>query len=70
MFFSGIADEAGKDLDTQIKAHKELGWNHIELRNIDGKQFTDLDDAEFDAACARLESAKMKVSCFASAIAK
>ncbi|RKY76941.1 sugar phosphate isomerase/epimerase, partial [candidate division KSB1 bacterium] len=30
MFFTGIADEAGKSLDVQIRAHKELGWDHIE----------------------------------------
>ena len=30
MFLTGIADESGKDIHTQIKAHKELGWDKIE----------------------------------------
>ena len=48
MFFTGIADEAGDDIQTQIKAHKELGWKHIELRNISGVSLTDLCDRNFD----------------------
>jgi len=69
MFLSGISDEAGKSLDVQIKAHRELGWSHIELRMVDGRQFTSLSDAEFDVAYGQLEKAGLKVSCFSSAIA-
>ena len=43
MFFSGIADEAGKDINMQIKAHKELGWSFIEMRNVGDKNFIDRD---------------------------
>lgn len=67
--FSGISDEAGKDLATQIRAHKELGWSHLELRNVDNVQFTDLSDEAFAQAKATIEAAGMKVSCFASGIA-
>jgi len=66
---SGIADEAGKDLQTQIRAHQELGWRFIELRMVDGIQFTDLPDEDFNAACAVLAAAKIQVSSFASGIA-
>ncbi len=69
MYFSGIADEAGKDLDTQIRAHKELGWSHIEMRTVDGVQFTDLPDDRFEQAVAKLDAAGLKISCYASAIA-
>ena len=69
MFFSGISDEAGQNIDTQIKAHQELGWSHMELRLVDGTNITALDDAVFDAVCQRLGAAEMKVSCFGSAIA-
>jgi len=65
MFFSGIADEAGKDIETQIKAHKELGWNHIEVRNVDGKNLIDLDEKKFNYVVEKLEEAGMKVCCFA-----
>ncbi|NLW49940.1 MAG: sugar phosphate isomerase/epimerase [Candidatus Brocadiaceae bacterium] len=66
MFFSGIADEAGDDLATQIKAHTELGWKHIELRNISGIGVADLSDRAFDEAVAALGDAGIGVSCFAA----
>ncbi len=67
--FSGIADEAGQDLATQIRAHQELGWSYLDLRNVDGRQFTDVSDEEFAKACRQLEEAGMQVACFASGIA-
>ena len=69
MFYSGISDEAGKDIATQIKAHQELGWNHLELRGINDVNLTQLDDASFDAVYGAVTEAGMSVSCFASAIA-
>ena len=69
MFFTGIADEAGKPIETQIRAHQELGWNHVEVRAVPSGQFTQVDDAEFDAICEKLAAADMQVSCFAGAIA-
>jgi len=69
MYYSGIADEAGKDIDTQIKAHLELGWKHIELRTVGGENITQLSDAKFDAIAAKLAEAGLQVSCFGSAIA-
>lgn len=69
MFLCGIADEAGADLATQIKATKALGWSEIECRAVDGKNFTDLDERAFDAACAALDEAGIHVACFSSGIA-
>jgi len=69
MFFSGITDESGQGIATQIKAHRELGWSHLELRLVDGVNLTQLDDAAFDAVYGAVTEAGMKVSCFASAIA-
>ena len=66
MFFSGIADEAGNDLATQIKAHRELGWKHIELRNIDRIGTADLCDRSFDEVVDALSEAGLAISCFAS----
>ncbi len=66
MFFSGIGDEAGVSLDDQIRAHRELGWKHIEVRNVDGVNLTDLSDEAFEEAADRLSSAGIAVSCFAS----
>ncbi len=69
MFYSGISDEAGKDIATQIKAHQELGWRHLELRGIDGVNLTQIDDEQFDAVYTAVAKAGMTVSCFSSAIA-
>lgn len=66
MFLSGIADEAGKPIDVQIKAHRELGWKHIEIRNVDGVNLTDVPDAKFDEIFTKVNAAGLKVSCFAS----
>ena len=69
MFFSGISDEAGQAIDTQIKAHKELGWEHLELRLVDGENITAIPDAKFDEVYEKVTAAGMTVSCFGSAIA-
>ena len=69
MYMTGFADEAAADLDTQIKATKELGWGNIESRNIDGVNIHDMPDDAFDVACGKLEDAGVKINCFGSAIA-
>ena len=66
---SGIADEAGQDIQTQIRAHQELGWHFIEPRMVNKVQFTDLPDDQFDTVCAALAAAQLRVSSFASGIA-
>lgn len=69
MIFSGIADEAGSDIHSQIKAHKELGWKHIELRLIDGKNVAGaVSGQEFDVIRRVLDENEMQVTGFASAI--
>ena len=47
MIISGFTDEVSNDLGVQIKALKELGWNHIDLRSVDGKNVSTLSDDEF-----------------------
>ncbi len=69
MFYSGIADEAGKDIATQVKAQRELGWDHIELRLVDGTNITQLDDKAFARVYDAVTEAGLQVSCFGSAIA-
>ena len=34
MILCGIGDEAGNSLASQIQATRELGWRHIEARNV------------------------------------
>lgn len=70
MIITGIADEAARDIENQARAHKELGWDHIELRLVDGQNVAgELPDAEFDRVCGVLDREQMKVTGFASRIA-
>jgi len=47
MFFTGFADEAASDIRGQAEAIKELGWSHIELRAVNGKNIIELDEDAF-----------------------
>ena len=68
MYMTGFADEAAKNIDSQIKATLELGWRHIEARTIEGVNIHDLDDATFDVVYGKLQDAGITVNCFGSAI--
>lgn len=68
MILTGFTDEAGQDLDTQIKATKELGWNHVSLRMVDGTNVHDLPEAQFNAVANRLDAEGIKVIEFGSLI--
>ncbi len=69
MFFSGISDEAGQAIETQIKAHQEIEFDHMELRMVDGQNLTEVSDEKFDEVLDKVNGADMKVSCFGGAIA-
>ncbi|MCM8772632.1 MAG: sugar phosphate isomerase/epimerase [Candidatus Omnitrophica bacterium] len=69
MKFSGISDEAGQAIEIQIKAHKELGWEYMEIRNVDGENLTMMSDEKFEEVYRKVNENGMKVSCFASCIA-
>lgn len=69
MFFTGISDEANWDIQKQIAAHRQLGWKSLELRVVNGKNLTDVDDTTFNQVVAAVEEAGMSVCCFASQLA-
>ncbi|MEN9361117.1 MAG: hypothetical protein RL095_2652 [Verrucomicrobiota bacterium] len=69
MYLTGFADEAGRDIDTQIQATLELGWNAIESRNVNGRNLHDVDEATFEEVCVKLQAAGVHINCFGSAIA-
>jgi sugar phosphate isomerase/epimerase len=69
MFFSGISDEAGQPIERQIEAHNELGWDHLELRMVDGENITQINPDAFEKTVDALAEADKRVSCFGSAIA-
>jgi len=69
MYLTGFADEAADRLAGQIEATKQLGWQWIESRKIDGTMIHDLDDAAFDQAWLQLQEAGVGINCFGSGIA-
>jgi sugar phosphate isomerase/epimerase len=66
---AGITDEAGPDLDTQIAVTRRLGWDAVELRNVDGHAVADLSDAAFGTVVDRLAAAGLGTVCVDSRIA-
>jgi sugar phosphate isomerase/epimerase len=73
MIVTGIGDEAGNAIETQITACKELGWKHVEMRGVEvaghpKANFHDIPDEAFDTAVAQLEKSGLGVYCFGSTI--
>ncbi len=73
MIFTGIGDEAGNSLETQIRATKELGWKHIEFRNVEVPGFAngsihDIAPDAFDTLCDILEREGISAAGFGSTI--
>ena len=74
MIVTGIGDEAGVALAAQIKAARQLGWSHLEMRAVEVPGFAkgnfhDIPDSAFDLAAGQLAEAGLGVCCFGSAIA-
>ena len=73
MILCGISDEAGNTLASQVQATRDLGWNHLEMRNVTVPGFPkgnlhDIPDAAFDAVEATLAAEGIHVLGFASTI--
>jgi sugar phosphate isomerase/epimerase len=73
MIYTGIGDEAGASLGSQIAAVNELGWTHLEMRAVSvngGKKenFHDITDSDFDHALRELDRSNVRVNCFGSTI--
>ncbi|MCE5200875.1 MAG: sugar phosphate isomerase/epimerase [Armatimonadota bacterium] len=68
MYYTGFADEAAGNIDEQIRATKEIGWENIESRGANGANIHDLSDEDFDIVYGRLQDSGVKVNCFGSAI--
>jgi sugar phosphate isomerase/epimerase len=73
VILTGIGDEAGVHLDSQISAARELGWNQLEMRavQLEGAakaNFHDIPEPAFERAAAQLQSSGVGVYCFGSAI--
>jgi len=66
---TGIGDEGGASLMTQLSNHRALGWDSIELRNVDGRNICEIGDGEFDSARGILEEEGFRTAGLGSAIA-
>ncbi len=69
MKLTGFADEAGRDLETQIRATKALGWTAISARMVDGVNLHELPEEKFNAVADRLDAEGIQVPEFGSLIA-
>jgi sugar phosphate isomerase/epimerase len=73
MILCGIGDEAGNSLGSQIEATRQLGWRHLELRNVQVGTFPkanlhELSDAAFAHVVEELSQAEIQVHCLGSTI--
>ena len=68
MYLTGFADEAAKDLATQIKATKEIGWTQISARGVNGANIHELPQDEFDKVADQLDAEEITIPEFGSLI--
>ncbi|MDE0859012.1 MAG: sugar phosphate isomerase/epimerase [Akkermansiaceae bacterium] len=68
MYLTGFADEAAKDLVTQIKATKEVGWTQISARGVNGANIHELPQEEFEKVADQLDEAGITIPEFGSLI--
>src|SRR5512147_1655748 len=73
MILTGISDEAGATLESQIQATLDLGWKHLEMRAVEVPgfpkgNFHDIPDKAFGLAVDQLQAAGINVHCFGSAV--
>ena len=63
---TGFADEASRDIDKQIQATKDIGWQNISARMVGNANIHDLPEDEFNRIADRLDEAGVKVPEFGS----
>jgi sugar phosphate isomerase/epimerase len=63
---AGIGDEAATTLAGQVAAVRELDWQSIELRTVDGIAVADLDDHAFRSVAEAVRTAGLDVVCLDS----
>lgn len=72
--YSGFADEAGWDIDAQIRATKELGWSNIEMRGVKVGDLPpgnlhDVSDEVFLQVVEKLGEGNIRIHCLGSGLA-
>ncbi|MFP4054159.1 MAG: sugar phosphate isomerase/epimerase family protein [Phycisphaerae bacterium] len=69
MWIAGFADEAADRIEDQISLLRELGWNHIEVRKIDGRKLNEVSQDAFDHALEVLKKEGVQVPAVGSPLA-
>lgn len=67
---SAFADEAGRDVDTQVRALKEAGLSYVDLRGVGSHTITELPVEAAREAAAKLKEAGITVAMYGSPIGK
>ncbi len=67
---SGFTDEYSQNFDEQIEGLKKNGMKYMEIRGVNGKNISNLNEEELLAAKAKLDAAGMGVSSIGSPIGK
>jgi len=68
MYLTGFADEAARDLETQIQATREIGWIRISARGVNGANLHELAQDEFDLVAEQIDEAGIIIPEFGSLI--
>ncbi len=68
MYLTGFADEAARDLETQIQATREIGWRRISARGVNGANLHELSQDEFDRVADQIDEAGIIIPEFGSLI--
>jgi sugar phosphate isomerase/epimerase len=70
MLLSGFADEISPVFDRQLEVLHELNMSYLEIRGVDGKSISQLDQSELDTVRKKLISSSIGVSSIGSPIGK
>ena len=67
---SGFSDEIADDVETQFRVLRKLQMNYFEPRGIDGKNISDLSDADIVMLKEKMEDFGIRISSLGSPIGK
>ena len=67
---SGFSDEISKDIDIQFEVLNKLNIKYFEVRGVDGKNISTLNDDEISSLKTKMEQYNIKVSSIGSPIGK
>lgn len=67
---TGFADEIADDLETQLATLEKLGVHYIEMRNVNGRNFSDYTPGEAKEIKKRLDAAGVRLSAVGSPLGK